>query len=120
IAGAARIALAREQGRFITALDASKPIFSNSEITEWVEATPDILPAAELSAATQKRIGIYPAPWAYCLWRLTEIDADAAHQFADDLAEYRTTGVGDPRYALLNYLRGMQQERRRSYSAEFL
>jgi hypothetical protein len=116
-AAVARIALAVDLGLWRTALDQANPSFSNTEITDWVQASENLLEAIELGEATRRRIEITPAPWAYCLLRLREIDADAAEEFAYSLAEYRTAGVGDPRSAMLSYIRGSRGANRRTLRA---
>lgn len=120
VAAAARIAVGRMTGHFSTALDASTPKVTNSEVVAWVEANPDIHSAVSLGRKTERAIGIPAGPWAYCLWELRRIDVDEATEFALSLAEFRTDGAGDPRAALLTAVQRARASRRTLPTAEVI
>jgi hypothetical protein len=113
IAGAARIALTREQGVWQTALDMRNPKFTNTEIVGWVDDNPGVYTAAEIASRTYKAVGATPSAWVYCVYELMQVDLEQAQEFVYSLAEYRTDGPGDPRLALLNALRTANETRGR-------
>lgn len=120
VAAAARIAIGRETGFYTSALDASYPKVTNSEVVAWVEAHPDIHDAVSLGRKTERAIGLSGGPWAYCLWELRRISPDEASEFAFSLAEFRTEGTGDPRAALLTAVQRARAARRALPASEIL
>lgn len=84
--GAARIALCVRDGVRINSAR-----FSNSEVQEWVFDNLDITEVGRIvPQANAKLIPLPPAVRVYCIWRLMQVDDEAAIEFFEQLA----TGVG--------------------------
>lgn len=114
VAAVAKIALRRDAGGIRYAFSSDSSRFTNSEILDWVEANGDVESAVALATRTSRSIGVRPSIWAYALLVLERANGPAAIEFATSLAEFRTTGVGDPRLALLNIFRLAQAGNRRN------
>lgn len=112
IAAAARLALARERGGLATygAIQAS---VSHADILNWVRANPDIAGSSMMARRMFAKLGCGPSPLAYAIWHLSNIDAVDALAFFESVAELRTNGAGDPRYALIRALNGTDHISRR-------
>lgn len=114
VAAVAKIALRRDNGGIQYAFSSESGGFTNSEILAWAEANTDVESAVALAGRTYRSIGVRPSIWAYALMVLERVNGPAAVEFATSLAEFRTTGVGDPRLALLNIFRLAQAGNRRN------
>lgn len=119
MAAVARIADARENGFLRTAMATSIPTLSNSDIIAWAELNPDVASAIALARRTGKSINIQPSVWAYCLYELEKVGANAAVEFAESIADMRLDGKGDPRRVLLEiFHRAATGQRRKPGIAE--
>jgi hypothetical protein len=108
VAAAARLALARDRGGLSTYGKVQASV-SHVDILNWVRANPDIAGAAALARRMFAKLGCGPSPLAYAIWHLSNIDAVDALAFFEAVAELRTNGSGDPRYALIRALSGFDR-----------
>jgi len=119
LAAVARIADARENGYIKTAMATNVPSLSNSDIIAWADLNPDVASAISLARRTGKTINIQPSVWAYCLYELEKVGANAAVEFAESIADMRLDGRGDPRRVLLDiFHRAATGQRRKPGVAE--
>jgi len=100
-ASAAKIDLSRKSGRLQTSVDKSHIVPTNSEVVEWYKENKDIDEAADLAQKYHKDIGCPPSALAYSILMISRIDYAECVEFFSSSAEMRTTGVGDPRLAML-------------------
>lgn len=113
LAAVARLAIARSRGGFTNALSSTPSGVTNSEVIAWAQDHPEVEHALALSRRTVRQIGIQPSVWGYALWEFQQIDAPVAIDFATSIADRRTDGKGDPRYALLDTFHRAALGRRR-------
>ena len=113
-AAVAKIALGRENGYLRTAFAGSAPNITNTETVDWVRDHDGASQAVALARSTYKQIGITPSPWAYCLFEMTQVDGQAAVEFATSMNEFRgLRGKTDPRVAMLTAFRNAALGKRR-------
>lgn len=118
-AAVARIADARENGYLRTAMATSIPTLSSSDIIAWAELNPEVVSAISLARRTAKSINIQPSVWAYCLFEIEKVGANATVGFAESIADMRLDGKGDPRRVLLEiFHRAATGQRRKPGVAE--
>lgn len=113
LAAVARISMARAAGYLQQALSGTYPVVSHSDTIEWVESNPNVTFAAELARTTFRTFGIAPAPLAYCIYELEQINGPLAVEFITSAAEYRTSGQTDPRKVMLDVFHAAAQGKRR-------
>jgi hypothetical protein len=110
IAAAANVADAVETGRVSRYGDAVKANLTNSEVLDWYSDNRDIEHAAVFASKIARKIKCTPSPLAYAIFRTEQQDATVAFNFFNDLSELRTNGKGDPRFALLDALRRLDDK----------
>jgi hypothetical protein len=112
VAGAARIAIAREAGQLRYATSAHTPVkATSSQIRNWWQANRDIEEAAQFASKHAKSIGAAPSALAYTVFMLNQIDVVAATEFFTSISEFRTTGANDPRATLLKTFNKLRDDR---------
>lgn len=111
VASVARIANARDLGYLRSATSTNIPEMTNAEVLEWVDANPEIENAAALAARVYKTIGGTPSAIAYAIYELEQIDGPATVEFFTSTAEFRTTGLTDPRSTLLRSFNRLKEQR---------
>jgi hypothetical protein len=119
LAAGARLALAWWMGRLGQPRDA----VSDPETRAFIQAHPGLIEAAAF--ATQMRragLDIHPSVSCAARWGLTESghDPQRVEGFFRALAEMRSTGPGDPKYALLHRINTARRNRERIVSADML
>lgn len=111
IAKHARIALARQNGYLQFSLDTSIPSYSNSEILDWYAANMDADYSAAVASKLSTKTNVTPGALSYIFLALSRVDGDDATIFVNDIANLRTAGAGDPRFALIRALESLSRER---------
>lgn len=85
---------------------------SNAQVHRFVrEHESALMRATEQASSYRKKIDLLPSTIGATLMRLSEVDVFETATFFDSLADMRTEGPGDPRYALLSRLRKMKNNR---------
>ncbi len=84
---------------------------SHSAIIEWLTEHPDIRRYVGMVAKYTSKIDMKPSVFAYALYRLFQIDERDATAFLGAIVEMRSTGNGDPIYALLQRFRTARRNR---------
>ena len=119
LAAGARLALAWWMGRLGQPRDA----VSDPETRAFIQVHPGLIEAAAF-AAQMRRAGldIHPSVSCAAVWGLTESGHDPVRVegFFRALAEMRSTGPGDPKYALLHRINTARRNRERIVSADML
>lgn len=115
LAAAAKLCVLYARGEFKTAGQSHMSVVTHAEILEFVLANDDLHDAVSGTVGGSKRVTlpIRPAVSSFCLFTLRRIDADQANAFFSDLANMRTDGTGDPKYALLRRLSVAKQAKER-------
>lgn len=79
--------------------------FTHAEDKEWAENNQDLEDAAVRFTPVARRLkGISATGFVYAMMMLRRLEPEPADEFATALADLKTGGPGDPRYALLRYL----------------
>jgi len=120
IAACARVGIAYEAGMLTSALDNLKVDVTNLEQIAWHDANPDIASAVALAQRVARPMGATVAGLGYAILVIERIDAAAAVEFFMSAAEFRTTGKGDPRKAMLDAFKSIRDSRRAPSAAESL
>jgi len=120
LAAGARLALAWHQGR----LGQPGPVvISDPEIRTFLTTHPALVAAAAF-AARMRRAGLDIHPSVICAahWGLTEAghDLHRVEGFFEAMAQMRSTGPGDPKYALLHRINTARRNRERIEAADML
>ena len=119
LAAGARLAWAWRMGR----LSAPREAVSDPEIRAFVTAHPSLMEAAGF-AARMRRAGldIHPSVVCAAVWGLTEAghDAERVEAFFQAMAEMRSDGPGDPKYALLHRINTARRNREHLAAADML
>lgn len=105
LSSGARLAIAYEN-KWITKLgSANYPrVITTPEILRFIENNPSLLSAAKTADVDRHHINIQPSVLCFARFVLGGVDQLAAHTFFRDLSDMKTTGIGDPRAALLKRL----------------
>lgn len=112
VAASARLAANWEAGAFVHAHQHEVPAMSHSDIIAYVEAHPELEVYAAQYSSTWRRIRARGSVVLFTAWACgQQAGPDEAWKFFDDLAEMRTTGVGDPRLALLRRFQNAAETR---------
>lgn len=113
LAGAARIAILWGEGRLRVTTSSGEwnRRVSNVEIVEWVEKNPDIHESVSIGIRTSRSSPLVPSVAGFAAFRLRQIDVDETASFFDDIAQMRTTGVGDPIQTLLKRYQAAKDRR---------
>lgn len=110
LASGARIALAWTTDQLRDRME----LISDAQIREFVKANPEIADAAKFAAALE---GAPLAASMICAvtWRLLDVGhtQERVHGFFTAVAEMRSDGPGDPKYALLHRLNAARRTRER-------
>jgi hypothetical protein len=119
LAAGARLALAWKMGK----LGAPRDAVSDPKTRAFIQAHPGLIDAAGY-AAQMRRAGldIHPSVICAAMWGLTESghDPERVEGFFRALAEMRSTGPGDPKYALLHRINTARRNRERIDGADML
>lgn len=110
IAAVANIAAAIDDGSVTHFGDSVKARLSNSEVVDWYAANREIDHAVAFASRIFRKIKCTPSPLAYAIYRTEQVDAEIAFNFFNDMSEMRTNGRGDPRHALLDALRRLDEK----------
>ena len=105
IAAVANLAAEIASGRVSHFGDTGRASLSNSEVIDWYASNREVDHAAAFASKIARKINCTPSALAYAIYKTEELDAQQAFNFFNDLSEFRTTGKGDPRHALLDALR---------------
>ena len=120
LAAGARLALAWEQGRLG---QPGQVVVSDPEIRAFIQAHPALIDAAAF-AARMRRAGLDIHPSVICAahWGLTQAGHDPARVegFFEAMAQMRSDGPGDPKYALLHRINTARRNRERIEAADML
>ena len=114
VAVTARLAIGWETGAITQAIQRLPGPYTHSELMAFVGDHPEILRVAADVKAWQGR-GLRAAPSAVGMarWLTASIDREASDRFFDDLINMRTSGTGDPRFALLRRLDNKKNDKER-------
>jgi hypothetical protein len=119
LAAGARLALAWRMGR----LGQPREAVSDPETRAFIQAHPSLIEAAAF-AAQMRRAGLDVHPSVICaaMWGLTESghSPERVQVFFRAMAEMRSDGPGDPKYALLHRISTARRNRERIESADML
>jgi hypothetical protein len=119
LAAGARLALAWKMGK----LGAPRDAVSDPETRAFIHAHPALLDAAT-DAVQMRRAGldIHPSVICAAIWGLTESghNPERVRVFFRAMAEMRSTGPGDPKYALLHRINTARRNRERIEGADML
>jgi len=120
LAAGARLALAWAAGRLG---QPGRLVVSDPEIRAFLTAHPSLVVAAAF-AAKERRAGLDIHPSVICAahWGLTAAGHDTARVegFVQAMAEMRSTGPGDPKYALLQRINTARRNREHIEAADML
>jgi hypothetical protein len=111
IAKHARLALARRDGYLQFSLDTTVPGYSNSEVLDWYASNSDAEYSAAVASKFSAKINVTPGALSYIFLTLSRVDGNDATIFLNDIASLRTSGAGDPRFALIRALENLSRER---------
>jgi hypothetical protein len=101
MASVGRIGVARETGR-LNSYGTINASISHIEIGDWLTRNPDSMEVVKKTRAiVGKKINVAPSPFAYAMWALYRIDAEAADSFLEAITEFKTEGENDPRTTLI-------------------
>lgn len=103
-ASTARIGIAWDEGVVRFAMQSDVRTVSNSEVLAWVSANPSIVHDVTRASSWRSTIPARPTAIAIARHLTARVNGAESLCFFDDLAEYRTSGAGDPRHALLRRL----------------
>lgn len=125
VASVARLGVLDEAGSFTTSKDGrnggGRYRVTHAELLDYVDRHADDLEEFVSENVSYARgVGGAVGAFLYAAYRLHQIDAAAAREFIRSLAEFRTEGPGDPRVAMLNYIRNAIAEGRRVGTGEML
>lgn len=109
LTAAARLALTEPRAGFVTD-DTRIESPTNTELTEFIDAHPEIHRAAELARGYYPSIDCQPSVLALAWMRFAVIDFEACSTFFHSVANMTTDGPGDPRLALARRLQNMRRE----------
>lgn len=82
---------------------------TNSEISEFVTANPDLVSAVATVTYYRNTIDIPTSVTAVAWWRLVQLDAEACETFFSSIATSATKGTGDPRSTLISRLQSSRR-----------
>ncbi len=91
---------------------------STAEIFDFVDQNPLIVQAVDRAGANFKSSGMTPRVYDYCLWRLSEVDQEAALEFFRSLHSLTDLPEGSPITALHRRLMAGNYTSRRQLDAE--
>lgn len=111
IAAAARLGIGYEGGQFVKAQQHDVPAVTHSQVAAWVDLNPGVHDAA--ARISGGYFGRSRAAGTFGLYRLSQIDRDAAFQFYDDMYSLRMGGKGDPKATLHHRLAHSRHQRER-------
>lgn len=116
LAAGARLALAWATDRLMYRMEN----LSDAEVREFIEKNPTLLDAAEFAASV--RLPITGSVVCAVTWRLTDAghNRQRVHDFFQAIADMRSDGPGDPKYALLNRINRARRARERFKSTTVL
>lgn len=111
LAGSARLAINFDRGAFTRAGQQMIPPVSNAEVLQYVQQNPGLMDAVQWASSHRKNSPMLTRTAAVCLFILRRIDEDQADSFMADICEFRTGGMGDPRFVLLRRLQNAKENR---------
>lgn len=104
IAAAARLAYNVEQGAVSSKTNGGQSQISNVRLQQWFEAHPDFAKYGNESSALRKAVPINPSAAMVAMWRLHQIDTEAAGVFFTGLRTGANLDTGDGRLAMREWL----------------
>ena len=107
ISAAAKIGVLMQQG----AINSRSMKLTSTEILAWISEHGEIAEFTRRASSMRRQSHTSPAILAYCMWRLAQVDEEAAAEFFDDWREMRTSGSGDPVSALIGRLMSAKDSR---------
>lgn len=120
VAAAIRL-LAAHQSGILRTTASRPPEMSNAQILDWYAGREEALAAASLTSRRVAKVtGAMTSVVAAFAYLASEVDAEAAYRFLDDIQNMRTTGKGDPRYTLILRLQRIRDYGERSSQAQQL
>lgn len=122
LAATIRLALLYDSGKLvpISGDKGGRPQVSNAELLDYLDAHPDIRVFVDQATSIFNRVDVHPSALALAMWVLHRVDAAAAVDFFNDLANLTGLQPGDPILALHNRLADIRRSRRRVEAQDFL
>lgn len=107
--------MAWDDGFYRHAMWQSSPVFTNTEITEYVAARPELEELVRYVKTVQRALPLPIAALGACAKRFADIDADAMTEFYGRIHNLHTTGKGDPIATLIKRVADARQVRTRMW-----
>jgi hypothetical protein len=118
VASIARLVVAYQDGTIRTADTQFLGEVSHSQILHAVATDPTINWAVGLTRTTCKTLPASASAVGFAAWLGAQVDPEDVRTFLTDVAEMRTSGVGDPRHTLLRRLQSAKDQRERLTSIQ--
>lgn len=109
LAALARHVIAWRSGEIRTSTSIPLRKVSNVEIRELVDSDPLLRWAVSLSTQLKKSIPATPTAIAFAAWMLGQEDEVLTEAYFASMAEMRTNGPGDPRYAAITRIQKIRK-----------